>query len=41
MIKDKSLLPHERFISLSSLGGNIFDSIIKSDKGLGVDLEFD
>ena len=36
-----SLLPHERFISLSSLGGKLFDSIIKSDKGLAVDFEFD
>ena len=41
MFKDTSLLPHERFISLSSLGGNIFDSIIKSGKGLAVDFEFD
>ena len=41
MIKDKSLLPHERFISLSSLGGDIFDSIIKSGEGLAVDYEFD
>jgi len=41
MFKDTSLLPHERFISLSSLGDKIFDSIIKSGKGLAVDCEFD
>ena len=41
MFKNKSLLPHERFISLSSLGRKIFDSIIKSGKGLAVDYEFD
>ena len=41
MIKDTSLLPHERLISLSSVGGRIFDSIINSSKGLAVDYEFD
>ena len=41
MFKDTSFLPHERCISLSSLGSKIFDSIIKSDKGLAVDFEFD
>ena len=41
MFKNKSLLPLERFISLSSLGGKIFDSIIKLCKGLAVDYEFD
>ena len=41
MITDSSLLPHGRFISSSSLGGKIFDSIIKSGKGLAVDFEFD
>jgi len=41
MFKDTSLLPHDRFMSLSSLGGKIFDSIIKSGKGLAVDYEFD
>jgi len=41
MSKDMSLLPHERFISRSSLGGKLFDSIIKSGKGLAVDYEFD
>ena len=41
MIKNTSLLPHERFISLPSLWGKIFDSIIKSGNGLAVDFEFD
>ena len=41
MFKDKSLLPHERFISLSSRGGKLSDSIIKSGEGLAVDYECD
>ena len=41
MSKDTSFLPHERFMSLSSLGGKPFDSIIKSRKCLAVDYEFD
>ena len=41
MSKDTSLLPHERFISLSRLGGKLFDSIIKSGIDLAVDYEFD
>ena len=41
MSKDASLLPHERFISLSSLGRKGFDSIIKSGNVLAVDYEFD
>ena len=41
MFKDTSLLPHERFIHLPSLGVKIFDSIIKSGKGLAVDFEFE
>ena len=41
MSKDTSLSPHERFISLYSLGGKLCDSIIKSGKGLAVDFEFD
>ena len=41
MSKDTSLLPHERFISRLSLEGKLFDSIIKSGKGLAVDYEFE
>ena len=41
MFKNTSILPHERFIHLPSLGVKIFDSIIKSGKGLAVDFEFD
>ena len=39
MFKDTSLLPHERFISLPSLLGKIFDLIVESGKGLAVDFE--
>ena len=42
MSKDTSLLPYERFISLSRLGGKLFDSILKSGMALlAVDYEFD
>ena len=41
MFKDTSLLTHDIFISLSGLGSKLFDSIIKSGKGLAVDYEFD
>ena len=41
IFKKTSLLLHERFMSLSSLGVKLFDSIIKSDKGLAVDYELD
>ena len=41
MFKDTPLLPHDRFMSLSSIGCKIFDSIIKLCKGLAVDYEFD
>ena len=41
IFKKTSSLLHERFMSLSSLGVKLFDSIIKSDKGLAVDYELD
>ena len=41
MSYDASFLPHKRFISLSSLGVKLFDSILKSGKGLAVDYELD
>ena len=41
MSTDTSLLPHERFISLSSLDCKLFDSIIKSGKCLAIDFELD
>ena len=41
IFKNTSLLPHETLTRLPSLGGKIFESIIKSGKGLAVDFEFD
>ena len=41
MILDKSLLFHERFISRRSLGVEIADSIIASNKGISVYAAYD
>ena len=38
---DKSLLFHERFISRRSLGREIDDSIIASNKGISIDAAYD
>jgi len=41
LILDKSLLFHERFISRRSLGVEIADSIIASNKGIAIDDAYD
>ena len=41
IFKNTSLSPHDRFISISSLGCKLFDSITKSGRGLAVDYAFD
>ena len=41
LLLDTSLLFHERFVSHRSLGGEIADSIISSNKGIAIDAAYD